>query len=82
MNFSRFNPNIGAGVYLKSENFYFSFVPRMLSTERYKPNGLVTQPDQIHLYHYGFQSSGGQRPGMDPFGGAPSCQRRPCLIKS
>ena len=53
MNFSRFNPNIGAGVYLKSENFYFSFsVPRMLSTERYKnQNGLVTSAkDRAHFY--------------------------------
>ena len=61
MNFSRFNPNIGAGVYLKSENFYFSFsVPRMLSTERYKNQkrfGHFCQRPGSFLYHYGFQSS-------------------------
>ena len=53
INFSRFNPNIGAGAYLKGKNFFASISsPRLLNTDRFKnQEGLVTSAaDRMHFY--------------------------------
>lgn len=53
MNYSRFNPNIGAGLYLNHERYFLSLsAPRILNSERYKnTDGLVTSAsDKVHLY--------------------------------
>lgn len=55
-NVSRFNPNIGAGAYLKGERYYISVsAPALLSSERYeKEAGIVTNAtDAIHLFSGG-----------------------------
>ena len=52
-NFSRFNPNVGVGLYLQKERFFLSLsVPQLLATKRYKEaQGLVTTArDRPHFY--------------------------------
>lgn len=52
-NFSRFNPNVGLGVYLQKERFFLSLsIPQLLSTKRFKEGqGLVTSArDRPHFY--------------------------------
>lgn len=52
-NVSRFNPNIGAGAYLKGERYWVSVsAPTLLSSKRYeKEAGIVTSAsDRIHLF--------------------------------
>jgi type IX secretion system PorP/SprF family membrane protein len=53
IDFSRFNPNVGAGTYVKHPRYYVSLsAPKLLNTQRYKSeNGLVTTAsDKIHVY--------------------------------
>lgn len=52
-NYSRFNPNMGLGAYLKKENFYFSIaLPQVLATKRYKDQEAISTSarDRQHLY--------------------------------
>jgi type IX secretion system PorP/SprF family membrane protein len=52
----QFNPNMGAGAYLRNEKYYLSFsAPRLLNTERIKDkNGIVTKAtDKVHMYFSG-----------------------------
>lgn len=52
-NFSRFNPNIGIGVYLEMERFFLSLsVPQLLATKRFKEGqGIATSArDRPHFY--------------------------------
>ncbi len=49
----QFNPNMGAGAYLKGEKYYISLsAPRLLNTERLKnKEGMVTKStDKVHTY--------------------------------
>ncbi len=51
--FSRFNPNIGMGFYLKHEKYYVSLsTPKMLNTQRAKnEDGYATvSTDRVHFY--------------------------------
>ncbi|WP_339839646.1 PorP/SprF family type IX secretion system membrane protein [uncultured Flavobacterium sp.] len=51
--FSRFNPNIGMGFYLKHDKYYVSLsTPKMLNTERARnEDGYATvSTDRVHLY--------------------------------
>ena len=51
--YSHFNPNVGAGIYLKSEKYFLSVsLPEILSTKRYKEqNGIATTPKDLpHFY--------------------------------
>jgi len=53
---SRFNPNIGAGFYLKHDKYYLSLsTPRMLNTDRAKnQDGYATvATDRVHYYFSG-----------------------------
>ena len=53
IDFARFQPNIGVGVYLDHEDYFISLsAPRILNSERYKSiDGLVTTAsDKVHLY--------------------------------
>ncbi|MEN8768518.1 MAG: PorP/SprF family type IX secretion system membrane protein [Candidatus Arcticimaribacter sp.] len=53
INYSRFNPNVGVGLFLKHEKFYFSFsAPKILKSTRFKElnNVVTTATDQVHLY--------------------------------
>lgn len=53
LDFSRFNPNIGAGLYVSHPRFFFSLsAPRLLNSERYKSEaGLITTAsDKMHIY--------------------------------
>jgi len=53
INYSRFNPNVGVGVYLKNEKYYASLsAPKILKSIRFKElnNIVTTATDQIHLY--------------------------------
>lgn len=43
--FSRFNPNLGVGVYLNQKNF----MPLFLLLSYFKPSGLITILDLLHL---------------------------------
>ncbi len=49
---NKFSPNIGAGVYLHSENTYIGFsVPNFLETKHYKDNGnYVAARERMHYY--------------------------------
>ncbi|MDO9260439.1 MAG: type IX secretion system membrane protein PorP/SprF [Flavobacteriaceae bacterium] len=52
----QFNPNMGAGAYLRSEKYYLSVsAPRLLNTERFKEReGIVTKAtDKVHMYFSG-----------------------------
>ena len=49
--FSRFNPNVGAGAYLKGELFWASFsIPRLFNVKRESDNLAVTAKDRVHSY--------------------------------
>lgn len=53
INSKQFNPNMGAGVYLKSDKYFLSIsAPRLLNTERLKgKEGIVTRAtDKVHTY--------------------------------
>ena len=53
LNYSHINPNIGVGIYLKHENFYFSLsAPKILNSERFKrTEGISSTPtDRVHTY--------------------------------
>jgi len=48
---SRFNPNIGAGAFLKGEMFWVSFsIPRLFNVKRENDNLAVTAKDRVHSY--------------------------------
>ncbi|GFD76873.1 membrane protein [Tenacibaculum sp. KUL113] len=52
-NISRFNPNFGAGAYLKGKNYYASLsVPVLLQSKRYEKEGNVvtSASDKPHIY--------------------------------
>lgn len=52
-NVSRFNPNFGAGAYLKGKNYYASLsVPVLLQSKRYEKDGNVvtSASDKPHIY--------------------------------
>jgi len=56
INFSRFNPNVGVGAYLRHENYFFSIsAPKILATKRFKEiDGLfTTAADRVHYYASG-----------------------------
>jgi type IX secretion system PorP/SprF family membrane protein len=47
---SQFNPNVGAGAYLKSDKYWLSFsIPRLFNAERDK-DLVVTAKDRVHSY--------------------------------
>ena len=51
--FSRFNPNLGVGGYLKTENFYLSLsIPKLFQTKRFNENfGYASSGrDLVHVY--------------------------------
>ena len=83
MDFSRFNPNIGAGLYLDHERFYFSLsTPRMLNTERFKDEaGLITTAsDKMHIYtSLGFRLPLNRQWTLVPSGIAHSVANAPTL---
>lgn len=48
-----FSPNVGAGVYLKAENYFVSFsVPKILSPDRLEQNNGLARlgTDKVHMY--------------------------------
>jgi type IX secretion system PorP/SprF family membrane protein len=48
---NRFSPNIGAGVYYHTDQFYLGVsVPRMLETEHFDSSNLATATERMHLY--------------------------------
>ena len=48
---SRFNPNVGAGAFLKGELFWASFsIPRLFNVKRESDNIAVTAKDRMHSY--------------------------------
>lgn len=48
---SRFNPNVGAGAFLKGELFWASFsIPRLFNVKRENDNLAVTAKDRVHAY--------------------------------
>ena len=48
---SRFNPNVGAGAYLRGELFWASFsIPRLFNVKRESDNLAVTAKDRMHSY--------------------------------
>ena len=48
---SRFNPNVGAGAFLKGELFWASFsIPRLFNVKRENDNLAVTAKDRVHSY--------------------------------
>ena len=48
---SRFNPNVGAGAFLKGELFWASFsIPRLFNVKRESDNLAVTAKDRMHSY--------------------------------
>ena len=47
---SRFNPNVGAGMYLEKENYWLSFsIPRLFNVER-DDDLAITAKDRVHTY--------------------------------
>lgn len=49
--YSEFNPNIGAGAYLKGEKFFVSLsAPRILQSDRYDGATNSEATDELHLY--------------------------------
>lgn len=51
---NKFTPNIGAGLYLYSENSYLGFsAPNFLTTERYNDNDITTMRQKMHYYVMG-----------------------------
>ncbi|MHA6279522.1 PorP/SprF family type IX secretion system membrane protein [Salinimicrobium sp. CAU 1759] len=54
--FSRFNPNVGVGAYLKHENYFLSLsAPRIFETKRAREEEgrITTAADRVHLYFSG-----------------------------
>lgn len=50
-NFSKFNPNIGAGIYLHSDKSYIGFsVPNFIQTNRYNDNNVSLNKERINYY--------------------------------
>ncbi|NQY06469.1 MAG: type IX secretion system membrane protein PorP/SprF, partial [Flavobacteriaceae bacterium] len=51
-NVSEFNPNFGAGAYLKGEKFFVTLsTPKILQTDRYDEDGAnSTASDEMHIY--------------------------------
>lgn len=52
-NFSRFSPNVGLGLYLRSETYYFALsAPKLLQTKLFKDQEGIstTATDRMHLY--------------------------------
>ena len=48
---SKFNPNIGAGAYLKGTNYWVSFsIPRLFNVKRDTDNLAITAKDRVHTY--------------------------------
>ena len=48
---SKFNPNIGAGAYLKGANYWVSFsIPRLFNVKREADNLAITAKDRVHTY--------------------------------
>ena len=48
---SKFNPNIGAGAYLKGANYWVSFsIPRLFNVKRETDNLAITAKDRVHTY--------------------------------
>ena len=48
---SSFNPNVGAGAFLKGEMFWVSFsIPRLFNVKRENDNLAVTAKDRVHSY--------------------------------
>ena len=48
---SSFNPNVGAGAFLKGEIFWASFsIPRLFNVKRENDNLAVTAKDRVHSY--------------------------------
>ena len=48
---NRLSPNIGAGVYYRTENFYAGIsVPRILETTHFKSSNISTAKEQMNLY--------------------------------
>ena len=48
---SRFNPNVGAGAYLRGELFWASFsIPRLFNVKRESDNLAITAKDRVHSY--------------------------------
>ena len=48
---SRFNPNVGAGAYLRGELFWASFsIPRLFNVKRESDNPAITAKDRVHSY--------------------------------
>ena len=51
---NKFNPNIGAGVYLYSDKAYVGLsVPNFLTTDRYDDNDITTMRQKMHFYLMG-----------------------------
>ncbi|WP_220760471.1 type IX secretion system membrane protein PorP/SprF [Flavobacterium sp. UMI-01] len=50
-NFSKFNPNLGAGVYLHSDKAYVGFsIPNFIETNRYDDNEVALSKEKINYY--------------------------------
>lgn len=50
-NFNKFNPNIGAGIYLHSDKSYIGFsVPNFIQTNRYNDNNVSLNKERINYY--------------------------------
>ena len=50
-NFSKFSPNIGAGVYLHSDKSYVGFsVPNIIQTQQYNDNNVAISIENINYY--------------------------------
>ncbi|THF53075.1 type IX secretion system membrane protein PorP/SprF [Flavobacterium supellecticarium] len=46
-----FSPNVGAGIYVHSDNTYFGFsVPNFLETKHYKDNSVSVTKERLHYY--------------------------------
>lgn len=53
-NYSKFSPNIGAGIYWHSENAYIGFsIPNFIETKRYDDNEIAIFKEKIHYYLIG-----------------------------
>lgn len=48
---NEFSPNVGAGIYLYSDNFYAGIsVPNFFETKRYKDNSISITQERLHYY--------------------------------
>lgn len=51
LNFNKFNPNIGAGIYLHSDKAYVGFsIPNFIETKRYNDNEIAIFKEKINYY--------------------------------